>query len=163
MFSGKSHREERAARHLLAHRCVKRVVEVLRKPVLGPIIFGVAFAGFPIGFGFRGLVGDVTSPNLIGVIAHLTPAAIILVAVQGIGFGGLSSRRLPRSSFLTSFAACVPIPWVVCIIAEWPLEHWYTLRAGLSIGLLVLLSIWAIIIGASSFLLASLFNFFRRR
>lgn len=149
--------------HLLTHRCVRRVVEVLRKPVLGPIIFGVAFAGFPIGFGFRGLTGGVMSPSLIGVMAHLTPAAIILVAVQGIGFGGLSSRRLLRSSFLTSFAACVPIPWVVCMILEWPVEHWDTLRAGFSIGLLVLLSVWAIFIGASCFLLASLFNFFRRR
>ena len=94
--------------HRLTHRCAKRVVEALRKPVLGPIIFGLAFAGIPIGFGFRGRGGDVISPSLLGVMAHLTPAAIILVAVQGIAFGGLSWRRLLRSSFLTSFAACVP-------------------------------------------------------
>lgn len=149
--------------HRLIHRCAKRVLEALRKPVLGPIIFGVVLAGFPIGFGFRDLVGDVNSPNLAGVIAHLTPAAIILVAVQGIAFGGLSWRGLLRSSFLTSFATCVPFPWAVCMIVEWPLEHWYILRAGFSVGLFVLLFVWGIFIGASSFVLASAFNFFRRR
>lgn len=149
--------------HRLTHHCAQRVVEALREPVLGPIIFGLAFAGFPIGFGFRGLVGDVTSPNLPGVIAHLTPAAIILVAVQGIAFGGLSWRHLLRSSFLTSFAACVPFPWAVCMIVEWPLDRWSILRPGFSAVLLVLLFVWGIFIGASSFVLASVFNFFRRR
>lgn len=149
--------------HQLTHRCAKRVVEALRKPVLGPIIFGLAFAGIPIGFGFRGRGGDVISPSLLGVMAHLTPAAIILVAVQGIAFGGLSWRRLLRSSFLTSFAACVPVPWAVCMIVDWPFDRWDILGPRISIGLLEFLSDWAIFIGASSFVLASAFNCFRRR
>ena len=149
--------------HRLTHRYAQWVVEALRKPVLGPIIFGVVLAGIPIGFGFRGLAGDVASPNLPGVMAHLTPAAIILVAVQGIVFGGLSWRRLLRSSFLTSFAACVPVPWAVCMIVEWPLDRWSIFLPGFSAVLLVLFSVWAIFIGASSFVLAAAFNFFKRR
>ena len=149
--------------HRLTRLCAKRVVETLRKPVLGPIIFGLVFVGLPVGFGFRGLVGDVTSPDLAGVIVHLTPAAVVLVAVQGIAFGGLSWRRFLRNSFLTSFAACVPAPWAMCMIVEWPLERWDILSVRFFGELLVILSIWAIFVGASSFVLVSAVSFFRRR
>lgn len=147
----------------LNHRYAKRAVEALRKPILGPIIFGLVLIGLPVGFGFRGLGGSVASPNLPGTAAHLTPAAIILVAVQGIAFGGLSWRRLLRSSFLTSFAACVPVPFAVCTILDWPFDHWDVFNPGLLSLLLVVFSFWAIFAGASSFVLVSIFNFFKRK
>ena len=96
------------------HEQYSRVLAVLRRPLVGPMLLGIVLGGVPFGAMFS-LLGDaVMSASLFGRMLELTPIAVVLSLLStwlGLDKG---LYRVFWRAFYTSFAACLPIPAIVC-------------------------------------------------
>jgi len=139
-----------------------RMLGVLRRPLLGPLLFGLVFAGIPFGIAFNLLGGTVISANLFGRILDLTPAAIVvttLSAVVDVSSGW--PHILWRASF-TSLATCVPLPTIVCTALA--LHSGYkALSTDYLLTLIILFVVCAMAVTIPSWLLALGYAHFKNR
>jgi hypothetical protein len=96
---------------------LSQVLGVLRRPLLGPLLFGMMFGGIPFAIllSFRGIAAMSTN-----LYAWLSPAAIVLAALSAELSMNRTSHQVLWRAFLTSFAICVPVQAIV-----WPLLAWH--------------------------------------
>src|ERR1022692_4606854 len=83
----------------------------MRRPMMGPISFGLLFGGIPLALIFSGLAGRVISPELLRYLVLATPVSVLVTTVAtALGAGSVSKRLLLCRAFSGSLAACVPLP-----------------------------------------------------
>jgi hypothetical protein len=135
------------------HGQLSRMLGVLRRPLLGPLLFGLVFAGIPFGIMFNFLGDTVISANLFGRILDLTPAAIVVATLSAVlDVNSAWQHILWRASF-TSFAACVPVPTTVC--TELALHSGHKAFSANNLPILIILFVvWAVAVTIPSWLFA---------
>jgi hypothetical protein len=141
------------------HGLLPRMLGVLRRPLLGPLLFGIAFWGIPfsIMLSLRGIAAMSTN-----LYAWLTPAAVILAALgTDLSVNRTMHHTLWRA-FLTSFAMCVPVQAIVWPALAWHLgyEVFDPRNFLFNISLFV---VWAIAITIPSWLLALVYEYLKNR
>jgi hypothetical protein len=139
-----------------------KTFRVIQRPVIGPLLFGMVFGGIPFALVFARLDGNVASPEFVRFALDLTPAAVLVATLGAV----LTSRKgwghLLLRSFLTSLAACIPTPTVVCEVLDWR-PRGIPLMAGELAAFVFVFSIWTIAVTVISWPLALTCAFFQRR
>jgi hypothetical protein len=147
-----------ARRGWATSQMLERFVACLRRPVTGPLAFGLLFGGIPFAVAFHGLGRTVDSPELLGLIARLTPIAIV-IATLGAIVGKLHSwKEFLKRSFITSLTMCVPTPAIVCTVLDWPKWHFEVLSPRLLLFLVALLLVWTSVVAIPGWLIAMVYS-----
>jgi membrane protease YdiL (CAAX protease family) len=128
-----------------------RMLGILRRPFLGPVLFGLLYGGIPCGIIFGFLGGDVYTVALLRFAIGLTPLAIVVSTLSPtLGVNRKWQHILWRVS-LTSFATCVPVPAIVCTELA---RRWGPWVVNDIPGMITFLSLWTIAVIIPSWLLA---------
>lgn len=133
----------------------------MRRPMMGPISFGLLFGGIPLALIFSGLAGRVISPELLRYLVLATPVSVLVTTVAtALGAGSVSKRLLLCRAFSGSLAACVPLPILTCLFMVW---RWgYPVSENL-FTLILFFLLWAIAVGALGWLLTLIWTTWRIR
>jgi membrane protease YdiL (CAAX protease family) len=142
------------------HGLHSRMLGILRRPLLGPVLFGLVYGGIPCGIIFSLLGSDVYTIALLHFTIGLTPLAIVVATLSPtLGVNRKWQHILWRAS-LTSFATCVPVPTIVC--TELAL-HWGIWVVKDIPRMIAIFSLWAIAVTFPSWLLAFGYALFKNR
>jgi hypothetical protein len=138
----------------------QRAREVLQRPFLGPLSFGLVLGGVPLGIMFS-LVHDLG--YWLYCLLWCTPIALVVSFVGAVGTLKAGRGPLLLRAFLASVAACVPAPTLAGELLDW--------RRGLPAPAMIkdirvqiyVLSVWAVAVALPGWLLALIYIFFRDR
>lgn len=90
-------------------RQFSRMLGILRRPLLGPLLFGMAFGGVP--FGIVLTISGV--PETLRLYEWLSPFTIVLAALSANLSVDRGLYRILGRAFCTSIAIWVPVPALV--------------------------------------------------
>jgi hypothetical protein len=130
-----------------------RILRVLRRPLLGPLLFGIVLGGIPIGGMFFRWGVDRIAVNLDGLLYRLTPVAAVLSAWSAELSSNKSWQRLLWRAFVSSIAVCVPVPVLVWSLMAWHLGY-EVFDARNFPFVFFILTTWALMITGPSWLLS---------
>jgi hypothetical protein len=138
------------------------ILEIVRRPVLGPLIFGLLVGGIPLGFAFGGLAGRMISPELVRLVLNLSPVAVSVIILGTLLGVNLRWREMIYRAFIVGAAECVPIPATVCVIVA---HNWgYEMSSPSNFLVLILIFLfWSIILTGPSWLLALALLYLKNR
>lgn len=137
-----------------------RTLSILRRPSLGPLIFGLLVGGIPFGIllfhlGLTDSWGDQ-------FFDWLAPVAVLIAALGAILPVNGSPARLLCRAFLASLSACVPMPTITWAVLAW--------RSGFEIldlrnlpYALILFALWTLAVTVLGWLLALTYAFLKNR
>jgi hypothetical protein len=97
---------------------LQMISAVLRRPLAGPLLFGLVFGGGPFAVMF-GLLDGAAAGYILYCMLVLMPIAIIVTSIGAVQTANKGWRSLLVRSFLTSAAACIPTPTVVWDVLDW--------------------------------------------
>jgi hypothetical protein len=99
-----------------------KTMAVVRRPLAGPLFFGLVFGAIPLGIVFGCLnEGILSSASLLGFVAMLSPVAVLVTVIAAVSGTNTRWTTLLYRAFLASLAVWIPIPGVVCAVLAW---HW---------------------------------------
>jgi membrane protease YdiL (CAAX protease family) len=128
-----------------------RMLGILRRPLLGPVLFGLLYGGLPCGIIFSLLGREVYTFAHVRFTIALTPLAIVVSTLSPtLGVNRKWQHILWRVS-LTSFATCVPVPAIVCTAFA---LHWGIWVVEDIPRMITFFGLWAIAVIIPSWLLA---------
>lgn len=92
---------------------------VWRRPLLGPLLFGLVLGGVPYGVVLV-VFGNRVLSSLNSLTGLLLSLFAILVAASSAALGASSDwKEVLGRTFLTSISACIPIPAIVYSVLLW--------------------------------------------
>ena len=132
---------------------LQMISAVLRRPLVGPLLFGLVFAGAPSAVMFGTLGDEVMTARVAYCMLVLTPIAVVVATIGAVWSTNRGWRNLLLRSFVVSASACIPIPTILWDVAAWRQGYDVFTLKDLLITLYAL-SIWAIVVTLISWPLA---------
>ena len=127
------------------------------------LALGVVGGGIPTLLGIPLLNGSVASAEFLKFSLICTPLWILVSTVMGVrGFDGAVGPRLGRI-YLISLGACVPVPAIIFATLDWRYQGWGVFDVKNLPFLLLLLTVWALVVGTISIFLALTYRAIARR
>ena len=133
---------------------------LVRRPVIGALLFGLIVGGTPFGIAFSRLSGQVVSLNTLGLTAMLTPVAVVVATVGALLGGAERWHSLLSRAFFASLGACLPVPTFICgilVFHDLGPEGFFDPRK--LPGFALVFGIWAGVVTIYAWLLALAFVF----
>jgi hypothetical protein len=96
----------------------RRVALIGRRPLAGPILFGLVFGGIPNGL-VIGLFGKRVTVEFEGILLLLSLFAVPVTVISAVLSVNADWKDLLHRAFFTSLASCVPIPTIVISFLLW--------------------------------------------
>jgi membrane protease YdiL (CAAX protease family) len=128
-----------------------RMLGVLRRPLLGPVLFGLVYGGIPCGIIFGLLGSDVYTVVFLRFTIGLTPLAVVVSTLSPTLSVNRTWQHILLRVSLTSFATCVPVPAIVCTELARRWGEWVVKDIP---RMIAFFGLWAVAVTIPSWLLA---------
>jgi len=102
---------------------VNQTLNLLRRPLLGPLLLGLILGGVPLGVMLGKWFDRIMTSSSDGKVAMLLLFSISVATLGAILGGSNQWKTLFKRAFLISLAMCFPIPLAVDFILLWKIGY----------------------------------------
>lgn len=102
---------------------LQSALEVVRRPFVGPFLFGCIVGGIPLAILFDRLTFRNVASSEFANALELFPVAILATTARALLGRDVTWKSLLRRTFLTSVGSWIPLPAMVYVLVEWRLGY----------------------------------------
>jgi hypothetical protein len=139
---------------------LKRTFAVVRRPLVGPVLWGLVVGGIPFGI-FLCYLG-FTETWAQQFFERLTPIAIVVAALGAVLSASRRPAHLLGRAFVTSLSACIPVPTITWLVILWRSGTEILDLRNLPLAIIGFV-LWTVVVTVLGWLLALAVTFFKNR